>query len=100
LKKDKRKGEVEREILNVLAEALAGKFKFVKLELEESDIPALHRAIGGPKYVAFANMFRALRGLKILLSYSSDQSYFRLIDEMLVNAHPMDLHEYHDRRAY
>jgi hypothetical protein len=99
LEKDRRKGEVETKILNVLAEVLTRKFRFVKLDLEESDVPALHRAIGGPKYVAFADMFRALRGLNTLLSYSSDRTYFDLIDGILVNAHPMDLHEYHDRRT-
>lgn len=98
--KEQRKGEVETKILNVLADVLAKRFKFIKLDLEESDVPALHRVIGGPKYIAFADMFRALRGLKTLLSYSHDKSCFHLAEEIINNAHPMDLHEYHDRRVY
>lgn len=98
--KNRRKGDVERKIINVLADILARKFALKRREHEESYVPALHRTIGGPGHIPFCDFFRALRGLKTLFSFSDDKCYFRLVDEILVNAHPMDLHQYHDRRSY
>jgi len=96
--KEQRRGEVETRIMNVLADVMAGKIKLKRAELEESDAPALHRAIGGAKYVPFRDYFRALRGLRALLHSSS--SIFGLVKEIIDTAHWRDLHEYHDRRAY
>lgn len=97
---DQRKGKCETKIMNVLAEVLAGKFRFVRRELEESDVAALHRAIGGAAYIPFCDFFRALRGLRTLFSYSPDKTYFTMVDEMIIHSHWEDQHNYHDRRTY
>ena len=94
---DRRKGEIETKIMNVLADVMAGKIKLKRAELEESDAPALHRAIGGSKDYPFCDYFRALRGLRALLHSSS--SIFGLVKEIIDTAHWRDLHKYHDRRA-
>lgn len=95
---ERRTGEVKNRIINVLAKVKAKKIRLRRRELEESDTAALHRAIGGPKYVPFENMFRALRDLGTLLSYADNSSIIDLIQKILAEAHQLDLHDYHDRR--
>lgn len=100
---EKRKGEIEAKIMNVLADVMAGKVELERTELEESYAPALHRAIGGPISYLFCDYFRALRGLKSLLNPSPSvfsSSIFNLVREIVDTAHWKDLHEYHDRRAH